>query len=449
MKPKLILIFVNKLLLVFISAISLVSAQSDNDVTQADSDASQIVEKIDEQAVPVAQAEQIVQQEEKISAFDRQLITELDVYQKRLITALAEEDAFSLKLSEVYSEYGALLLKAGRSDEANAVFNQAMHIQKVNHGIYSQEQLYFLKQLLAAAIAKDDEEAVENYLTRAIAIENKSEGLVSEDIDDMFLLAGHYYVDQYYQLSRRYKTKLSYLRNARNYFEQILARSRNTPLAEVSLPYGELMLVGYLENNLIHEMPVVINSGVERFNASTLSASSEQLGELTRDYRYVKGAYGRSFRSFNNYIRKAREGGDSEDIVSALLSWADTLILFNRTREASNYYRQAWQESQEIFSTEKMNSLFQEPQRIPAYDYLIDRNDESLTKDIVNVPLIFSIEKDGSVTNIELVDSSDEQKEYSVAATNEARSLNFRPAIINGDITAVDQFTYEIPVAVN
>ncbi|MBX2849688.1 MAG: tetratricopeptide repeat protein [Acidiferrobacterales bacterium] len=381
--------------------------------------------------------------------FDRQVIANLEAQQQRLIKARAEEDAFSLKLAEVYAEYGFMLSQAGRYDEAKDVYTEALHIQKVNHGIYAPEQLYFLSELFNTAVSMGDSELVESYMTRAISIEEKNEGLLSVDLDGMFLRAGHYYLDQYYQPTRRYKTKLTYLRHARSYFDHILSRQREKTINDGSLPYGELLLVSYLESTILREMPIIIDGDSERFNVSTLSSSPRQAMELDRDYRYVKGAYSRSFRYFNSYIRKAREGGNDQEILNALLSWADTLILFNRNREASNYYKLAWEQSQEMQSSEKFQVMFDKPQPIPAYNYLLERDDFYGNEEIINVPLTFSIDKDGSVSNIQMLNDNEEQKKYLTSARTEARSLHFRPAIINGDLTAVEKFPYEVKVEVN
>ena len=430
------------LLLVLFHSVSSVKAQSDDDAVKIDTLNEEQLEQSIEQDVEVLE-------QKELNTFDRQLIAELDAYQQRLILALSEEDAFSLKLSEMYAEYGSLLLKARRYEEAKDVYTEALHIQKINHGIYSAEQLYFIKALFEAAVGIGDSDLVDSYLDKAVAIEQKNEGLVSEHLGEMYLRAGHFYIDQYYQPTRRYKVKLAYLQRARFYFEHILARNSNETLNEVSYPYGELLLVSYLESTLLREMPIIIDGNYERFNVSALSSSPRQAIELERDYAFIKSAYSRSFQTFNGYIRKAREGDDSQEIVNALLSWADTLNLFKRKREATQYYKMAWEESQKILPQDKISLMFEQPQRIPAYNYLLAREDDQHDEEIINVPLVFSIEKDGSVSNIKVIDNSDEQKKYISSARIEAKSLLFRPAIINGDTTAVDEFPYEVKVVVN
>lgn len=413
---------------------STVSAQSDTEPSQVLNETEAINE---------------AETEKQLSGFDRQLVAELDAQQKRLLLALEQEDAFSLKLSEAYGEYGALLLESGRIDEANDVYTQALHIQKVNHGIYSVEQLYFLKKLFQTAVELDDTELVDRYLNKANTIEKKNENLVSEHVGEMYVRAGHFYLDQYYQQSRRYKVKLSLLREARSYFERTLTRFQDNAITKETLPYGELLLVGYLENALLREMPLIFDGSTERFNVSAITASSNDVRELERDYWYVKGAYRRSFRSFNDYVRKARADGDLQEEVNAMLFWADTLILFKRNREATKYYKLAWEKSQEINPSEQLDGRFNQPQRIPAYHYLIERESDADTQQSIQVPITFSVAKDGSVSNIQMIDSSDDHQKYFASARNEASDLSFRPAIIDGDTAAVEEFSYEVKVRAN
>ncbi len=439
--------------LIFIIAVPAVVAQTGTELVEPSTEAQAVIES---EAQAVKESEAVIEDqgaieietENQSNIFDRQLIAELDAQQELLLAALQEEGTFSLKLSELYAEYGAVLLRSGRLDEASEVYKQALHIQKVNHGIYSAEQLYFIKNLVDVAIKINDDELVDQYLNQAISIERKNAGLVSEHLREMYISAGHYFVDRYYQQSGRYNVKLALLQKSQSYFEKVLIRSRNKTLDQALIPYGELLLVSYLESTILSEMPIVSNGLTERFNSSALSSSPTDIVELQRDYAYVKGAFDRSLRYINSYVSKARSEGNNQEEINAILSWADTLILFKENQEAEKYYKLAWEKSLDILSSERLLNRFNQPRRIPAYNYLINREDELSNQDSIRIPLTFSVAIDGSVSNVQITDSGDDHREYFTRARNEVNRLHFRPAVIDGEVTAVEEFTYDVRVII-
>ena len=163
----------------------------------------------------------------------------------------------------------------------------------------------------------------------------------------MFINAEPYFLDVYYRQTRRYDIQLDSLRSARHYFSQVLLR--NAKLDNKFIPYGELFLVTYLESNIISDLPLIIDNARSPFSIGSerILRGSEQRSrtqatqafQLERDFKYLRNSYNRGFNVFNSYIRKARNDGNTEDVVRALLWWADTLTLFNRSEEASEYYK--------------------------------------------------------------------------------------------------------------
>ena len=244
------------------------------------------------------------------------------------------------------------------------------------------------------------------------------------------------------------------LRSARHYFSQVLLR--NTKLDKKFIPYGELFLVTYLESNIISDLPLIIDNARSPFGTSSerIFRGSEQRSrtqatqafQLERDFKYLRNSYNRGFNVFNSYIRKARNDGDTEDVVRALLGWADTLTLFNRSEEASEYYKLAWTEAQTIDSKQKWLDDFNQPKLIPAYDYLVDRQAQPAPEGELSMPLILSVAKDGSVSEVQGVGISEDQEKQFKSVRKDALKLNFRPAIINGETIDTNEFAYEARV---
>ena len=120
--------------------------------------------------------------------------------------------------------------------------------------------------------------------------------------------------------------------------------------------------------------------------------------------------------------------------------------MYKRQEEASEYYKLAWTEAQTINSNQKWLDDFNQPKLIPAYDYLVDRQAQSAPEGELSMPLILSVAKDGSVSEVQGVGISEEQEKQFKSVRKDALKLNFRPAIINGETIDTNEFAYEARV---
>lgn len=383
------------------------------------------------------------------TVFNRELLTRLNTQFESLQEALKTEDTFSLRLAELYAEYGDLLIRARRYEEASDVYTQALHIRKVNFGIYSAEQLQLLNVLSKISAALNDSDKLIVYLQRAISIQNKN-AEISNHVIDMALRAGHYYIDQFYKEPRSYGIRQGHLEKAKYYFDYVFTKNQGRTLKEKSLPYGELLLISHLENTLIEQMPLVYDRTFYTGSVSTIgSTSSLQALELEKEYHYLRGAYVRSVAYLKSYIQAATTQENGKEIANALLAWADNQMLFGRKLEAAKYYKLAYEQARDVFSEQELRERFTYPMQIPAYNYLHERDNEFASDKVIPVPLSFSVGADGSISNVKSLEGSEDVEKYLTRARRKVRQLNFRPAIVDGDTVAVNEFVYPVKVVVN
>ena len=404
-----------------------------------------------EQADLIAEQEVVLLRELEASEaekniFDRQLIAQLNAKEQEIIQAVQKEEAFSPRLGEIYLEYGSLLKRMRRWEEANDILGQALHIQKINNGIYSSDQLHVLKELMDLASLSRDEERVEAHLSRAALISDENQQIEDDQsLIDIFITAGHYFLDQYYLLGRRsIAQRTESLIRANNAFQYVIRRYQFTTFDEYSLPYGELLLISHLENNLALAAFSAFNRNAFGSALSGVEFSSEQ---DSRYFFYLRGAYERGQRYLGQYLDKARREGSHEEIFNALIAVADTHFLRGDVVNASKNYKAAWEHGQKYGFGEFADMELNNPKQLPAYPYLLERDTE-VAGDFVSVPLAFSLSSSGRVTNIQPIEDESLQEYYNKARL-QLRELNFRPAIVNGSMVAMEEYIYPIDIATN
>lgn len=428
---------------------NLTEATPENDLKANHSDEElnqQIQSATDQESVDDESAEVALDVNEtetaKESLFDPQLIAEIEALRARLSDIAVTESPYSLRLAESYSEYGALLYKAKRYEEALRAFADALHIQKVNHGIYAVEQYNSLSMMVEIARAMDLDKKMEAYLGRALMIDKKVGDVDNADVVNMFVQAGHYYLDQYYKSAREFEIRVAHLKKARQYFEHVVDHHGQSPLSERSLPYGELLLVSYLESTQINLLPIS-NS---RDNGLFLTRPNRNQQNAYSDERlisrYVQKSFDRSSKYIQGYLQKAKQEQNQVEIVNALLASADTHLLFGYRQNAASLYKLVWQEAQKLPSDQALVSRLENPTIIPNYDYLLDRNQRIAETLLGPMSLSFSLSKEGRVANIEVMSAEKTTRRSVFSARVAFSELRFRPPIVAGEMVAAEQVTF-------
>lgn len=104
-------------------------------------------------------------------------------------TLLTERGAYGHGLDEAYRDYGKLLFAAGNYQQAAAVYRQAWHISRINHGLYSEPQLAHLNLLIAALIELEQWDEVHDLHQLSFLIASR----VYPPHDVRYLLAAEFY----------------------------------------------------------------------------------------------------------------------------------------------------------------------------------------------------------------------------------------------------------------
>lgn len=336
-----------------------------------------------------------------------------------------EEDAFSENLGEAYLGYGRLLGEVGRLEEARDMYAKALHISKINNGVYAIEQRPVLRTMFYMFQAQGKVEEMENYLKQVIWLERKQPELRDTFSYDMVLALGNTYIDKYRAWPKITETSLIRINKSIHYLNYAIKRYSDLPLEQGLLPYGEMALLYYFK----HRIAIELNRGFYEYSRTRQFTELDKFPAVDSRTSFLNSAQG----YLKTYLKKATEEGDIEHQVRALRDLGDINLLFERGRVAESYYEKAWLLASELPPTHELVTSFEQPNKIPDFNYAgaratyLDREVEA-----VYVPLIMNLDRFGRIEKILTKAEDNPLPKYVFRAKRESRKYFFRPPIDNG-----------------
>lgn len=391
---------------------------------------------------PSANNDSVIEPVRPLVNLDGQLRDDLESQFNLMRARLETEEAFSEALGEDYLNYGLLLKRAGRLDEATEMFTNALHISKINNGVYSTEQRPILRALFDTSYLLGETDLVEGYLNRILWIESKHSGLDDDYSYDLLVKMGNHYVDLFLYKPIGGELGLLYLNSANKYFGYAIKRYDQFPLTTRMLPYGELALVNLLKSKI--EVQVQKQPAAPDRSRQQGSAYFEQL----RTETYFEESFSRGELYLKKFLKKAKSEDNQELVVQALLNIGDINMLFLRKPSAIHHYQLAWQEAQLLADDHPLVKSFDSPVELPAFKYAYTRHIVKRRDKSVYVPMILNVSKVGKVGKVQPAQVGGDKDELYSKARRVARRLTFRPAIEQGKLIDTQNHQHDVRILV-
>ncbi|HEY0963820.1 MAG TPA: hypothetical protein VGE69_15830 [Pseudomonadales bacterium] len=102
------------------------------------------------------------------------LAADITAYRARISDTLANSNPYSAALREQYDSLGALLQQAGEHEDAIAAFESAMHIDRVNGGLYTLDQIPLVEKMIASHDALGNADEVNDLHSYLFYIQQKT-----------------------------------------------------------------------------------------------------------------------------------------------------------------------------------------------------------------------------------------------------------------------------------
>ena len=354
-----------------------------------------------------------------------------------------EYDAYSPSIAEAYFDYGKLLQEDQQYAEAKKAFKSALHIEKINTGVYSLEQRNILKYLFEVNFALDDEESFSENVERILWLERHHEHRDTFSYE-VLTKAGDYYIDKYFFDGRLDKGALQTLHKAEQYFSIVLTKYETLSFDEVHLPYGELAYINFLKGRILSTGDVLGRAENLKFHRR------DRLGEFGQKapHNFLSVAKTKSEHYMNRYLAKARIEGNDTHIVQALINIGDHHLLYQQREPAHRYYNLAWKQLQKLAPDDKLHEALSSPRILPNYNLASYGNRLKNDKRYIFVPVKFRVTQNGRVVKVERGSEDEKYSKYFTSARRNIKRLTFRPAIINGQVVDLDDVEYPVRVLI-
>lgn len=349
-----------------------------------------------------------------------------------------EEDAFSDNLGESYLAYGKLLAQAGRLDEARDMYAKSLHLAKINNGVYAIEQRPVLRALFDMHGARQETAEMEKHLKQIIWLEKKNPDIRDYYTYDLILRLGNLFIDQYYFEPKLTEAALERVNSALRLFNYAVNRYGDAPLSQQVMPYGELALLQFIKSTVNRELD---RSFYEQSRFRQFSDIDKAPRARTGNNHLGNGLF-----HLRKYLKKANDENNVEHQVRALRDIGDMYLLFNRSQQAASSYNMAWLKAAELEESHELVTGFDNPVRLPDFNYAGQREEVINSERVVKVPLNFDIDQHGRVSKIHTVASDDPKPKMIIRAKRVSKRLKFRPNIENGKIIATNNFDYDVRV---
>ncbi len=347
-----------------------------------------------------------------------------------------EEDAFSENLGEAYLAYGKLLAQAGRIDEARDMYARALHLVKVNNGVYAIEQRPVLRAMFDLYDAKGQMDEMERYLRQIIWLEKKHPDNQDDYSYDLVLRLSNLLIDHYLAWPKITEAALSRINKSIHYLTYAMKRYGDQPLREMMLPYGELALLHYFKFQISVELN---RTFFDQSRYKTMADLDKSPTVLSRS-NFVSSAQ----RNLKKYLDRATKEGDIEHQVRALRDLGDLQLLFGRSKDAANYYSMAWVRAADLDDSHELVSSFDKPSKLPDFNYAGSRTQLDKNIESVYVPLTMNLDEFGRVKKILTKADETPYPRYVFRAKRTSRKLIFRPTIDNGAMVKTPNFKYDV-----
>lgn len=357
-------------------------------------------------------------------------------YNESIVSIETTGGAWDRNLVEELEALGTLQQQQGNHAEAIETLSRAMHIDRINNGLHTLDQVPVVERMIDSYMALGDWASVDLYQNYLYYVQRKAYGVDDPRIIPVLHQLGEWNVEAFNigfgdPLGVRLSTAqllfntaasmvgIHFGRNDERYVPYMRSIAKSAYLASTHPDYmREVNRPEFrtAQDALRHQLHLTGREGPQGFYAG-----EQALLEIVRLYH---------------------EQGDKPYLLAeAITNLADWNLVFGRSREAFGLYADAWQIlSEQENSEELLARLFGQVIPIPTFSRLptnlllgaSDSQDRpALHYDYADVRL--NVSENGAATNVEILSEETEANARQLSRLRrEIRGTDFRPLIVDG-----------------
>jgi len=345
--------------------------------------------------------------------------------------------AWDRGLIEELASLGRLQQQQGNHVGAIETLDRAIHVNRINSGLYTLEQIPVVEQLIQSHMALGDWEQVDLYNNYLFHVQQKAYG-----IDDPRLIP---VLDRLATWNiQAFKIGYGNLRGIRLRQSQIMF---NAAARMVDMHFGKTdeRYLNY-QRNIANSAYLVSRNPdlMMEINRPEYRNMQQMLAQKLNEQRRVRPP---GFRTGEQALLEIvmfyqEKGDDSYALAEAITHLADWYLVFERRRGTLENYKRAWDMLQELENSEQLTErLFGSVASLPSFVSSIETPDafyrnkdgtEALNFDYAD--LTFDVTANGLARNVESISEETEDNQAQLSKLRiSVRSMRFRPRVINGE----------------
>ncbi len=373
----------------------------------------------------------------------------IDIYQHRLEKMLANFGPYHAQLSELYNEQALALQQLEQHQAALDYFNRALHVVRINEGLYAANQQVIFKRAIDSSIALEDWPRVANYVSRwQWLIEQNpnvspelfirsARAIASVHMHAFFndnTLSDASRVKRLVQANHAINTALALLENSDQPSTQAIPWLFDLSIAAFYLSTASQNHLSLINNT----WETIDSSKTNDFQKLSPSFDGQNSNDDKR-HEFVAEQYqiGKSAIESIIAIYQQSPQADLQQRFNAEMLLADWHLLFNLPEHAHNQYQRAYSQYKP-----QPKAIDAKPVILPNLAWSKSGQEPTSTAlDTPSVQLSFEINRLGEARNFKILDTQSNNQAQIDYLIQSLKHKRFRPIISGGRITQATQVT--------
>ncbi|MGQ9425479.1 energy transducer TonB [Gilvimarinus sp. F26214L] len=355
----------------------------------------------------------------------------------------AEQGAWGSGLAEQLSGLGQNYQLRGLHRDAIAIFDRAVHVSRINNGLYDLSQVPIIERMVESLKARGLWEEVHKRHQYLYWLHKRNYGAEDPRMLPVIDRLGKWYISDYaLNPQRRVMTQLVDAHDLFQHAIQIITGTYGQQDLRLIEPLRGVVMSNWFFANYRGENTVTVleREQVARDLQADQVAYVEQ--EDNRLTQYLRNNYVDGKQAIEQMVEIYSNSPDAPPGAAAYakIELADWQQLFERRKTAGDLYKEAYQELAANEATRaQAEKVFDEPVALPALDLIESDLEQPAETDEAAEPIryvlvSFDVNRFGEAKNIEVVESQPEDAEEHYAEVKRSlEGTRFRPRMINGE----------------
>jgi tetratricopeptide (TPR) repeat protein len=382
----------------------------------------------------------------------------LEDYRDAIARLEAEQGAWGFELAEQLSGLGRTYQMRGQHRDAIAIFDRAIHVSRINNGLYDLGQVPIIEKMVESLKARGRWEEVHERHQYLFWIHKRNFGANDPRMLPVIDRLGKWYLNDYALNPERRMT--SQLVDAHDLFQQainIISGTYGTQDLRLIEPLRGLVMSNWFFANYRG------NGGTTPLERSHLTRElgADKVAFPNDDHpnnrlmQYLRNNYADGKRAIEQMVEIYSLSPDAPPgaAARAKVELADWEQLFDRRRNAADLYREAYRElSADKETKTEVDKLFARPVALPELEFVESdleqpasvrgANDGESVEPISYVLVSFDVSRFGDAENIQVLESRPEDSpEYRTQIKRSLETTRFRPRLADGEPVSTQGLT--------